>query len=187
VCPSAAAPLAFALLGEYHRRIRVCKCKHCQDAIHIEFYLFICILFVEYCYRTRSLHSLYSSSSFAISMNRCLLQRQLSKAFHRNTLHTTKSNLLKSYGNPLNSIAARYVNTNSGTDNLPKTKAVLTLEDGSVFEGISFGAEKSISGEVVFSTGMVGYTESLTDPSYRGQVSLQAPHHERRFKISNSL
>jgi carbamoylphosphate synthase small subunit len=44
------------------------------------------------------------------------------------------------------------------------------MEDGSVFEGISFGAEKNVNGEVVFSTGMVGYTESLTDPSYRGQV-----------------
>ena len=36
--------------------------------------------------------------------------------------------------------------------------------------GISFGAEKPVNGEVVFSTGMVGYTESLTDPSFRGQV-----------------
>jgi len=64
------------------------------------------------------------------------------------------------------------VNTISGkdsTDNL--VKATLTLEDGSKFEGISFGAEKAINGEVVFSTGMVGYTESLTDPSFRGQVS----------------
>lgn len=46
----------------------------------------------------------------------------------------------------------------------------LILEDGSQFEGISFGAEKSIAGEVVFSTGMVGYPESLTDPSYLGQI-----------------
>lgn len=51
-------------------------------------------------------------------------------------------------------------------------KATLTLEDGSKFEGVSFGAEKSVNGEVVFSTGMVGYTESLTDPSYRGQVRM---------------
>eukprot|EP01035_Chromulina_nebulosa_P017478 gene17478-23030_t len=49
-------------------------------------------------------------------------------------------------------------------------KATLTLEDGSVFEGISFGSEKPVNGEVVFSTGMVGYTESLTDPSFRGQI-----------------
>lgn len=52
-----------------------------------------------------------------------------------------------------------------------RVKAKLTLEDGSVFEGISFGSEKPVNGEVVFSTGMVGYTESLTDPSFRGQVN----------------
>lgn len=64
-------------------------------------------------------------------------------------------------------------NTNKGQDNESKVvKAVLTLADGTRFEGISFGAEKPINGEVVFTTGMVGYTESLTDPSYRGQVSL---------------
>mmetsp|Transcript_30203 Transcript_30203/g.68592 ORF Transcript_30203/g.68592 Transcript_30203/m.68592 type:complete len:1531 (+) Transcript_30203:172-4764(+) len=69
------------------------------------------------------------------------------------------------------SMMRRYVNTNSGTDRSDRQlKAILTLEDGSVFEGISFGAEKAINGEVVFSTGMVGYTESLTDPSYRGQM-----------------
>jgi len=63
-------------------------------------------------------------------------------------------------------------NTNSGTDPSDKPrKAKLTLADGSVFEGISFGAEKNVNGEVVFSTGMVGYTEALTDPSFRGQVS----------------
>jgi carbamoyl-phosphate synthase small subunit len=46
----------------------------------------------------------------------------------------------------------------------------LVLEDGSVFEGTSFGAERSSAGEVVFSTGMVGYPETLTDPSFCGQV-----------------
>ena len=48
--------------------------------------------------------------------------------------------------------------------------AKLILEDGSQFEGTSFGATKSIAGEVVFSTGMAGYPESLTDPSYLGQI-----------------
>jgi carbamoyl-phosphate synthase small subunit len=48
--------------------------------------------------------------------------------------------------------------------------ATLTLEDGIHFNGFSFGAEKSISGEVVFNTGMVGYYESLSDPSYKGQI-----------------
>jgi len=46
----------------------------------------------------------------------------------------------------------------------------LILEDKSVFQGYSFGAKKVVSGEVVFNTGMVGYPESLTDPSYRGQI-----------------
>jgi carbamoyl-phosphate synthase small subunit len=44
------------------------------------------------------------------------------------------------------------------------------LEDGSIFEGISFGYPDVVAGEVVFNTGMVGYTETLTDPSYRGQI-----------------
>ena len=47
-------------------------------------------------------------------------------------------------------------------------KVRLILENSEEFEGFSFGAEKSVSGEVVFSTGMVGYPESLTDPSYKG-------------------
>ncbi len=49
-------------------------------------------------------------------------------------------------------------------------KARLILEDGSSFEGYSFGANKSVSGEVVFNTGLVGYPETLTDPSYKGQI-----------------
>lgn len=49
-------------------------------------------------------------------------------------------------------------------------KAKLILEDGSVFDGIGFGYPSEIGGEVVFNTGMVGYTETLTDPSYRGQI-----------------
>ena len=50
------------------------------------------------------------------------------------------------------------------------TKARLLLEDGSRFTGTVFGAARSVSGEVVFNTGMVGYPESMTDPSYRGQI-----------------
>ena len=49
-------------------------------------------------------------------------------------------------------------------------KARLVLEDGTVYFGYSFGAEKCTNGEVVFNTGMVGYPESLTDPSYHGQI-----------------
>lgn len=47
---------------------------------------------------------------------------------------------------------------------------LLELEDGTIYHGLSFGAEKSIAGELVFQTGMVGYPESITDPSYRGQI-----------------
>jgi len=46
----------------------------------------------------------------------------------------------------------------------------LVLKDGSVFEGFSFGANLPTAGEVVFNTGMVGYPESMTDPSYSGQI-----------------
>jgi carbamoyl-phosphate synthase small subunit len=51
-----------------------------------------------------------------------------------------------------------------------KVGAKLILEDGSFFYGYSFGAIKPAAGEVVFNTGMVGYPESLTDPSYYGQI-----------------
>ncbi len=49
-------------------------------------------------------------------------------------------------------------------------KARLILKDGEIFEGQSFGYEEAGAGELVFSTGMVGYPESLTDPSYEGQI-----------------
>ena len=53
-------------------------------------------------------------------------------------------------------------------------KATLILEDGSCFEGESFGYEKPVVGEVVFNTAMMGYPESLTDPSYVGQLMVLA-------------
>jgi carbamoyl-phosphate synthase small subunit len=49
-------------------------------------------------------------------------------------------------------------------------KAELVLEDGTVYQGWTFGSETSKAGEVVFNTAMTGYTESLTDPSYKGQI-----------------
>ncbi|HGC8137693.1 TPA: carbamoyl phosphate synthase small subunit [Streptococcus agalactiae] len=49
-------------------------------------------------------------------------------------------------------------------------KRLLLLEDGSVFEGEAFGADVETSGEIVFSTGMTGYQESITDQSYNGQI-----------------
>lgn len=52
-------------------------------------------------------------------------------------------------------------------------KAYLVLQDGQVFEGLRFGAERDTIGELVFTTGMCGYIETLTDPSYYGQIVLQ--------------
>src|ERR1035437_4287126 len=49
-------------------------------------------------------------------------------------------------------------------------KAILALEDGSVFHGTGFGASASACGEVCFNTSMIGYQEILTDPSYKGQI-----------------
>src|SRR6202166_5279300 len=49
-------------------------------------------------------------------------------------------------------------------------KAILALEDGTIFHGQGFGARASADGEVCFNTSMTGYQEVLTDPSYRGQI-----------------
>ncbi|KAF2857345.1 carbamoyl-phosphate synth [Piedraia hortae CBS 480.64] len=51
-----------------------------------------------------------------------------------------------------------------------RTGMALALADGRRLQGFSFGAARSVSGELVFQTGMVGYPESITDPSYRGQI-----------------
>lgn len=52
----------------------------------------------------------------------------------------------------------------------PGEPTCLLLEDGARFEGRSFGTARAVAGEVVFNTGMAGYVESLTDPSYKGQI-----------------
>jgi len=56
---------------------------------------------------------------------------------------------------------------------MEKKKAYLILENGRIFEGYRFGAEKETAGELVFTTGMCGYIETLTDPSYFGQIVMQ--------------
>ena len=56
--------------------------------------------------------------------------------------------------------------------NQGRNRALLVLEDGAVFRGWSFAGEGEVAGEVVFTTSMVGYQETLTDPSYRGQIVL---------------
>ncbi len=53
---------------------------------------------------------------------------------------------------------------------MERRRALLVLEDGTVFYGYSFGAEGETGGELVFNTSMTGYQEILTDPSYRGQI-----------------
>ena len=58
--------------------------------------------------------------------------------------------------------------TAAGADT--RARATLSLEDGTVAHGWSFGARTSVAGEAVFCTGMVGYPETLTDPSYEGQL-----------------
>ena len=56
---------------------------------------------------------------------------------------------------------------------MSRKKAYLVLADGSVLEGFSFGADSSCVGELVFTTNMCGYIETLTDPSYYGQIVIQ--------------
>ena len=51
-----------------------------------------------------------------------------------------------------------------------RMKRKLILEDGTIFIGEAFGSETSSTGEVVFNTGMTGYQEALSDPSYCGQI-----------------
>ena len=54
---------------------------------------------------------------------------------------------------------------------MTRKTATLVLDDGSMFHGFSFGFDKAVAGEVVFNTAMTGYPESLTDPSYAGQLT----------------
>ena len=59
----------------------------------------------------------------------------------------------------------------------PGQRAILALEDGTLFEGRSFGRAGEATGEVVFNTALSGYQEVLTDPSYAGQiVTMTYPH-----------
>ncbi|KAF3902677.1 Dihydroorotase [Arthrobotrys entomopaga] len=59
---------------------------------------------------------------------------------------------------------------NRGATPISHDRATFTIRDGPVYHGKSFGAKQNISGEAVFSTALVGYPESMTDPSYRGQI-----------------
>jgi carbamoyl-phosphate synthase (ammonia) len=70
------------------------------------------------------------------------------------------------------SFRQKFLSTSVDRRGVPKfeKRAVLELSDGSKYNGISFGADTSMAGEVVFTTGMVGYPEALTDPSFQGQI-----------------
>lgn len=63
-------------------------------------------------------------------------------------------------------------------------EAKLALEDGTIIKGESFGYETTNIGEVVFSTGMVGYTESLTDPSFKGEILMSTYPLEGNYGVS---
>lgn len=72
---------------------------------------------------------------------------------------------VKSFINKRFLASAAQFNKTSGLD-----RATLTIKNGPVFAGYSFGANKNVSGEAVFTTSLVGYPESMTDPSYSGQI-----------------
>jgi len=77
----------------------------------------------------------------------------------------------------LHRVSLRYFDMSFTSLVPPSTPAILALADGSVFSGVSVGASGETVGEVVFNTGMTGYQEILTDPSYRRQiVTFTYPH-----------
>ncbi|MEX0650742.1 MAG: carbamoyl-phosphate synthase domain-containing protein, partial [Actinomycetota bacterium] len=63
--------------------------------------------------------------------------------------------------------------------------AMLVLEDGSAFEGTAFGARGESFGEAVFNTGMGGYQEVLTDPSYAGQIVVMTAPHQGNYGMND--
>ena len=63
--------------------------------------------------------------------------------------------------------------------------ALLLLEDGSAFEGTAFGAQGESFGEAVFNTGMAGYQEVLTDPSYAGQIVVMTSPHQGNYGMND--
>ena len=75
---------------------------------------------------------------------------------------------------------------NSGAFFLPKKPAVLLLENNLLFKGFSFGAIGTTTGELCFNTGMIGYQEILTDPSYCGQIVLMTYPHIGNYGTNNN-
>ena len=67
-----------------------------------------------------------------------------------------------------------------------KAKAVLLLQDGKVFEGKAAGAIGTTTGEICFNTGMTGYQEIFTDPSYYGQVIVMNNAHIGNYGVNEN-
>src|SRR2546423_3822990 len=67
-----------------------------------------------------------------------------------------------------------------------RAEAALALEDGSVFVGESFGAQTDVAAEVVFNTGITGYQEVATDPSYRGQMVVMTHPQIGNYGVADS-
>lgn len=65
-------------------------------------------------------------------------------------------------------------------------KRYIVLENNEVFEGVAFGADKDSVGELVFATGMCGYIETLTDPSYYGQIGYADVSAYRKLRHNRS-
>ena len=66
-----------------------------------------------------------------------------------------------------------------------KNRAVVLLKDGTVFHGSSIGLDGTVSGEICFNTGMSGYQEIFTDPSYKGQIMVTANVHIGNYGIAD--
>ena len=66
-----------------------------------------------------------------------------------------------------------------------RKKALILLADGTVFEGKSIGIEGTTSGEICFNTGMTGYQEIFTDPSYFGQLMVATNAHIGNYGVNN--
>ncbi|KAL8700596.1 MAG: hypothetical protein Q9201_005360 [Fulgogasparrea decipioides] len=104
-----------------------------------------------------------------------MLSRVIGPAASRLALITKRPSTLT---NHIRSLATVSGNTPRMPPAPPRTRATpvshdratFTIRDGPVFNGKSFGAKSNVSGEAVFTTSLVGYPESLTDPSYRGQI-----------------
>ena len=63
----------------------------------------------------------------------------------------------------------------------------IILSDGTIYDGIGFGSDKEVLGEIVFNTSMTGYQEMLTDPSYRGQILVSTYPMIGNYGIDNNF